>query len=119
MDGFLSFGDLKAALSSSKAGLTIPEVRALFTHLETEGGPRRAGGGGGDGSGVVPWQALLDAIRPPLSGERLGLVRLAFGKMDKEGRGHVSPETVTQRCVVLEWYVAQSCLLGVGCTEVV
>ncbi|CAM9380713.1 unnamed protein product, partial [Ectocarpus sp. 12 AP-2014] len=97
--GFLSFGDLKAALSSSRAGLTVPEVRALFTHLETEGGPRRAGGGGGDGSGVVPWQALLDATRPPLSGERLGLVRLAFGKMDKEGRGHVSPETVTQRFV--------------------
>lgn len=94
----LSFGDLKAALSSSKAGLTTPEVRALFTHLEVEGGPRRAGGGGGDASGVAPWQALLDAVRPRLSGERLGLVRLAFGKIDKEGKGEVSPEAVAQRC---------------------
>ena len=98
-DGFLSFGDLKAALASSRAGLTTAEIRALFTHLETEGGPRRAGGGGGDASGVAPWQALLDATRPRLSGERLGLVRLAFGKMDKEGKGTVSPETVKNRCV--------------------
>lgn len=72
-------------------------MRALFTHLETEGGPRRAGGGGGDASGVAPWQALLDAIRPRLSGERLELVRLAFGKMDKEKKGNVSPEKITQR----------------------
>ncbi|CAM9395475.1 unnamed protein product [Scytosiphon promiscuus] len=96
-DGLLSFGDLKAALSSSRAGLTTPEVRALFAHLETEGGPRRAGGGGGDASGVAPWQALLDATRPRLTGERLALVRLAFGKMDKNGQGYVSPETVTKR----------------------
>lgn len=72
-------------------------MRALFTHLETEGGARRAGGGGGDASGVAPWRALLDAIRPRLSGERLGLVRLAFGKMDKERKGTVSPETIANR----------------------
>lgn len=80
-----------------RAGLSTPEVRALFTFLETEGGPRRAGGGGGDASGVAPWQALLDATRPRLSGQRLALVRLAFAKMDKDGKGHVSPEAVTQR----------------------
>ncbi|CAN0388135.1 unnamed protein product, partial [Hapterophycus canaliculatus] len=96
-DGLLSFGDLKAALSLSRAGLTIPEVRALFAHLETAGGPRRAGGGGGDPSGAAPWQALLDATRPRLGGERLALVRLAFGKMDKDDKGYVSPETITQR----------------------
>lgn len=119
-DGFLSFGELKAALSSSRAGLTTAEIRALFAHLETEGGARRAGGGGGDASGVTPWQPLLDAIRPRLSGERLGLVRLAFGKMDKEGKGTVSPETITNRYVsslargVIGWCgpFLRSCMAG-------
>lgn len=89
----------------SRAGLTTAEVRALFTHLEVEGGPRRAGGGGGDASGVAPWQALLDATRPRLSGERLELVRLAFGRMDREGKGDVPPETVTQRSGDIHIYI--------------
>lgn len=82
----------------SGAGLTAAEIRTLFTHLETWGGARRAGGGGGDGNGVVPWKTLLDAVRPPLCGQRLELVRLAFTEMDRRGEGVVSPETVSQRC---------------------
>ena len=90
-DGFLSLREFKAALSSSRAGLTASEVRALFIHLET------GGSGGGDASGIASWRALLDAIRSPLGGERLGLVRLAFAKMDTRGEGSVSAETVVQR----------------------
>lgn len=93
----MSLREFKTALASSNAELTAVEMRALFTYLETEGSTRRAGGGGGDTGGVVPWRALLDVVRPPLSGDRLGLVRLAFGRMDTKGEGNVSPETVTQR----------------------
>lgn len=79
------------------AGLAASETRALFTHLEAEEGPYRAGGGDGDASGVISWRAVLDAIRPPLGGERLGLVRLAFARMDTRGEGNVSAETLAER----------------------
>lgn len=95
-DGFLSFGEFKAALTSLQMEMAPGEMRALFGHLETEA-VLCVGVGGGYTSGITSCQALVDAIRPPLSGERLGLVRLAFRKMDRRGEGRVSPETVAQR----------------------
>lgn len=93
-DGFLSFGEFKAALTSIQMEMAPGEMRALFGFLEAE---ESVGVGRGCTCGITSCQALVDAIRPPLSGERLGLVQLAFRKMDLRGEGRVSPETVAQR----------------------
>lgn len=108
-DGLLSLREFKSALTSSGAGLTPAEIRALFTHLENGGGVREGGGGGdvdrgGDGNGTAPWRVLLSEIRPPLSGETLGLVRLAFRRMDRTGEGSVSPDTLIQRYCIIGHY---------------
>ena len=95
-DGFLTFGEFKAALAPLQTRMSPSEIRALFAHLEAEA-YICARGGVGSTIGVTSCQALLDAIRAPLSGERLGIVRLAFRRMDINGEGRLSPETLAQR----------------------
>lgn len=99
-DGLLSLREFKSALESACAGLTPAESRALFTHLET-GGMVAEGNctGRGYGNGLAPWRPLLEEIRPALSGERLGLVRLAFRRMDRHGGGAISARALKERCV--------------------
>lgn len=101
-DGLLSLREFKSALESACAGLTPAESRALFTHLETGGMvAERNCAGQGYGIGVAPWRLLLEEIRPALSGKRLGLVRLAFRRMDRRGGGGISARTLKERCAEL------------------
>lgn len=97
-DGFLSLREFRSALASSGARLTLAEIRALFTHLETaELATERVLSSGRDGNDMAPWRGLLEEIRPALSGENLGLVRLAFRRMDCRGEGSVPPRMLTER----------------------
>ena len=76
--GTLTLAELKRALVAQQLVGKESEARLLFEHFDP--GHR----------GCVPYDALLAALRPPLSAVRAGLVRRAFAALDTGSTGEVA-----------------------------
>ena len=80
----VTLSELKHAVSQMDIALGDVELRQLFEHLDTRG------------MQAVNISELLRGIRELLSGARLHLVRAAFARLDKDGRGVVDASLLAQ-----------------------
>jgi Ca2+-binding EF-hand superfamily protein len=72
----LSMAEFKKAMRECNLkDLNDSDLRNLFNHFDK------------DGSGSISFDEFLNGIRDPMNERRVGLVRMAFAKVDKDGSG--------------------------------
>ena len=81
----LDMGEFKKAMSEmSFASLSAVEIRKLFEFFDA------------DRSGTIDYEEFIQGVRDPLTPRRLALVHLAFGQIDVDNSGEVTPEEVVK-----------------------
>lgn len=82
--GALDRDEFNEALHHAGVFLTTQEIGSVFRKFDE------------NGNGVLEYEEFVNAVVPPLEGERLRLVKLAFASVDESGRGTVSADALRQ-----------------------
>ena len=96
----LNLAEFKKGLTESGLGLPENDMRMLYQHFD------------GDGSGTVDFEEFIQGLRDPLNERRLTLVRLAFAKLDKDGKEMGVGHTIVRAGTLKGGAVEDPCVDG-------
>ena len=80
----LDLSEYKKAMKEMQLNLNDQELRLLFDHFDADKG------------GTIDYEEFIQGVRDPLTPRRLDLVHKAFGKIDLDGSGEVTPNEVVK-----------------------
>ncbi|UYV66578.1 CAPSL [Cordylochernes scorpioides] len=80
LDRKLDLAEFQAGLEEFGVDMDAESIAELFAEMDT------------DGTGTLHFEEFLKSLRPPMSDERVAMIRKAFQLMDKTGDGVVTIE---------------------------
>jgi len=84
-DGELQFDEFRKALKEMEFDLSDKDIHSLWDHFDV------------DQSKSISYEEFVQGVRDPLNTRRLGLISLAFEKIDSDGSGVIEAHEVASK----------------------